>query len=159
MNLMEISNQGISLIKQFEGCKLSAYKDSVGIPTIGYGHTKDVRMGMVITQALAEQYLKDDLQPVEKLLNGMGVNFKQNQFDALCSWIFNLGASKFNSSTLKKYIVANKSDVEIGDQIIRWVNAGGKPLLGLKRRRIAEANMFVGRDIYYLDSNNDIKRK
>ena len=156
---MEISNQGISLIKQFEGCKLSAYKDSVGIPTIGYGHTKDVRMGMVITQALAEQYLKDDLQPVEKLLNGMGVNFKQNQFDALCSWIFNLGASKFNSSTLKKYIVANKSDVEIGDQIIRWVNAGGKPLLGLKRRRIAEANMFVGRDIYYLDSNNDIKRK
>lgn len=159
MNLMEISNQGISLIKHFEGCKLSAYKDSVGIATIGYGHTKDVRMGMVITQATAEQYLKDDLQPIKKLLNGMGVNFKQNQFDALTSWIFNLGASKFNSSTLKKYIVANKSDIEIGDQIIRWVNAGGKPLLGLKRRRIAEANMFVGRDIYYLDSNNDIKRK
>ena len=159
MNLMEISNQGISLIKQSEGCKLTAYKDSVGVPTIGYGHTKGVRMGMVITQALAEQYLKDDLQPIKKLLNGMGVNFKQSQFDALCSWIFNLGASKFNSSTLKKYIVANKSDVEIGDQIIRWVYASDKPLLGLKRRRIAEANMFVGRDIYYLDNNNDIKRK
>ena len=156
---MEISNQGKALIKQSEGCKLSAYKDSVGIPTIGYGHTKDVRMGMVITQATAEQYLKDDLQPVEKILNGMGINFKQNQFDALCSWLFNLGASKFNSSTLKKYIVANKSDIEIGDQIIRWVYAGDKPLLGLKRRRIAEANMFVGKDIYYLDDKNNIKRK
>jgi len=156
---MEISNQGKALIKQSEGCKLSAYKDSVGIPTIGYGHTKDVRMGMVITQATAEQYLKDDLQPVEKILNGMGINFKQNQFDALCSWLFNLGASKFNSSTLKKYIVANKSDIEIGDQIIRWVYAGDKPLLGLKRRRIAEANMFVGKDIYYLDGSKNIRRK
>ena len=156
---MEISQKGIDLIKKFESCKLTAYKDAVGIPTIGWGHTAGVRMGMVITQALAEQYMQDDLRPVVKLLNSMGVNYRQNQFDALCSWLFNLGASKFNSSTLKKYIVANKSDIEIGDQIVRWVYAGEKPLLGLKRRRVAEANMFVGEEIYYIDKNGSIKRK
>lgn len=162
MELMNISIQGIELIKKFESCRLQAYK---AVPTekyfsIGWGHYgADVKPNMVITQALAEQYLKDDIKPIQTLLNGMGINYKQNQFDALVSWIFNLGAGNFNSSTLKKYIVANKSDVEIADQIVRWVNAGGKPLLGLKRRRIAEANMFVGRDIYYLDGSNNIKRK
>lgn len=159
MELMEVSNNGISLIKEFESCKLTAYKDVVGIPTIGWGHTAGVRMGMVITQTLAEQYLKDDLKPIQTVLNAMGINYKQNQFDALTSWIFNLGAGNFNSSTLKKYIVENKSDIEIADQIVRWVNAGGKPLLGLKRRRIAEANMFVGKNIYYLDDNNVIKKR
>jgi len=159
---MEVSNKGIELIKQFESCRLQAYK---AVPTekyfsIGWGHYgADVKPNMVITQALAEQYLKDDIKPIQTLLNAMGINYKQSQFDALTSWIFNLGAGNFNSSTLKKYIVANKSDVEISDQIVRWVNAGGKPLLGLKRRRIAEANMFVGRDIYYLDGSNNIKRK
>ena len=159
MTLMQISQKGIDLIKKFEGCKLTAYKDSVGVLTIGYGHTNGVRAGMVITQALAEQYLKDDLKSIHALLNAMGINYTQNQFDALTSWIFNLGAGSFNSSTLKKYILAQKSDIDIADQIVRWVNAGGKPLLGLKRRRVAEANMFIGKDIYYLDSNNNIKRK
>jgi len=156
---MEISQKGIELIKKFENCKLTAYKDSVDVPTIGYGHTKDVRMGMVITQALAEQYFQEDLNLIVKLLNGMGINYRQNQFDALCSWIFNIGSGRFTTSTLKKYIVAGKDDIEICNQIIRWVNAGGKPLLGLKRRRVAEANMFIGKDIYYLDDKNNIKRK
>ena len=156
---MEVSNNGIELLKKFEGCKLTAYKCPAGVWTIGVGHIKGVTQGMVITQALAEQYLKDDIKPIQALLNGMGINYKQNQFDALVSWIFNLGAGNFNSSTLKKHIVANRSDEEIGDQIIRWVNAGGKPLLGLKRRRVAEANMFVGKELYYIDSNNNIKKR
>lgn len=156
---MKISQKGIDLIKGFEGCKLSAYKDSVGIPTIGIGHTKGVKMGMTITQEQAEEYLKKDLLVAEQALNAMGINFTQPQFDALCSWVFNLGVGSFASSTLRKCIVAKKRDYEITDQIVRWVNAGGKPLLGLKRRRVAEANMFLGKDLYKIDSSGKIIKK
>ena len=148
---MTISQKGIDLIKGFEGCKLYAYRDSVGVLTIGYGHTKNVKAGMAITQAQAEQFLKDDLRPVEQLLNNMHVNFTQNQFDALCSWIFNLGAGNFNTSTMKKRIVAGANDTAITDEMIRWTRAGGKVLGGLVRRRADEANMFLGRTVYYAD--------
>ena len=159
MTLMTISQKGIDLIKTFEGCKLFAYRDSVGIATIGYGHTKDVRMGMSITQKQAEEFLKGDIKPVERLLNGMGINYTQNQFDALVSWIFNLGEGNFKKSTMYKNIVARKSDVEITDQMVKWVNAGGRPLLGLKKRRVAEANMFLGMDAYYVDNSGYIKKR
>lgn len=159
MNFMKISQKGIDLIKKFEGCKLYAYRDSVGVPTIGYGHIKNVKMGMSITQQQAEQFLKEDIVPIEKELNGLCINFSQNHFDALCSFVFNLGVGNFNSSTLKKYIVANRSDIEIAGQIVRWVNAGGKPLLGLKKRRVEEANMFVGSVIYYVDNIGNIVKK
>lgn len=156
---MKISNKGLDLIKQFEGCKLYAYRDSVGIPTVGYGHTKNVKMGMAITQKQAEAFLKEDLVSVEKSINALGINFTQGEFDALCSWVFNLGIGNFNSSTMKKKILANAPDMEITEQMIRWVNAGGKPLLGLKRRRSAEANMWLGRDVYYVDANGNIKKR
>ena len=156
---MKISNKGLDLIKQFEGCKLYAYRDSVGIPTVGYGHTKNVKMGMAITQKQAEAFLKEDLVSVEKSINALGINFTQGEFDALCSWVFNLGIGNFNSSTMKKKILANAADMEITEQMIRWVNAGGKPLLGLKRRRSAEANMWLGRDVYYVDANGNIKKR
>lgn len=159
MTLMKISQKGIDLIKGFEGCKLYAYRDSVGVATIGYGHTKGVKMGMSITQQQAEDFLKQDLEPAEKKLNGMCINFKQNQFDALCSFIFNLGSGNFGSSTLRKKIIAKASDEEIASEFVRWVNAGGKPLLGLKRRRAAEANMFVGYELYTVDASGNIKRK
>ena len=97
---MTISQKGIDLIKTFEGCKLFAYRDSVGIPTIGYGHTKDVKMGMSITQKQAEEFLKGDIKPVERLLNGMGINYTQNQFDALVDFIYNLGEGNFKKSTM-----------------------------------------------------------
>jgi len=158
MTLMNISQKGIDLIKKFEGCKLYAYRDSVGVLTIGIGHTKNVKAGMSITQQQAETFLKDDIKPIETLLNGMGINYTQNQFDALTSWIFNLGQGNFKSSTMYKYIVAKKSDIAITDQMVKWYNAGGKPLLGLKRRRVAEANMFLGRDVYYVDTLGNIKR-
>lgn len=154
MTLMTISQKGIDLIKTFEGCKLFAYRDSVGIATIGYGHTKDVRMGMSITQKQAEEFLKSDIKPIERLLNGMGINYTQNQFDALTSWIFNLGQGAFKSSTMYKKIVARANDVEITDQMVKWVNAGGRPLAGLMRRRVAEANMFLGKNIYSTNGIN-----
>lgn len=156
---MKISQKGIDLIKKFEGCRLKAYKDSVGVWTIGWGNTSHAKAGMAITQQQAETFLKEDIVPVERVLNGMGVNFTQNQFDALCSWIFNLGTANFNSSTMRKYIIAKKGDVEITDQLIKWHNAGGKPLTGLKRRRVAEANMFLGRELYVMKANGEIIKK
>ena len=156
---MKISNSGLSLIKRYEGCRLKAYKDSVGVWTIGWGNTSHAKAGIAITQQQAETFLKEDIVPVERVLNGIGVNFTQNQFDALCSWIFNLGTANFNSSTMRKYIVARKSDVEITDQLVKWHNAGGEPLTGLKRRRVTEANMFLGRELYAVDLKGNIVKK
>lgn len=159
MTLMKISQKGIDLIKKFEGCKLQAYLCPAGVWTIGVGHTKGVKKGMVITQQQAEMFLKDDITPIEGALNYLGINFTQGQFDALCSWIFNIGMGSFNTSTMRKYIIAKKSDLEITDQMVKWHNAGGKPLIGLKKRRCDEANMFLGRDVYYVDSLGNIKKK
>ena len=125
MTLMKISQKGIDLIKKFEGFKLQAYLCPAGVWTIGVGHTKGVKKGMVITQQQAEMFLKDDITPIEGALNYLGINFTQGQFDALCSWIFNIGMGSFNTSTMRKYIIAKKSDLEITDQMIKWVNAGG----------------------------------
>lgn len=156
---MKTSQKGIELIKKYEGCKLYAYRDSVGVLTIGFGHTKNVKAGMAITQQQAEQFLKEDISPIETVLNSLNINFTQGQFDSLVSWIFNLGVGNFKSSTMYKNIVARKSDDDITSQMVKWHNAGGKPLLGLKKRRCAEANMFLGRDSYYTDSNGVIRKK
>jgi lysozyme len=155
---MTTSQKGIDLIKEFEGCVLNAYKCPAGVWTIGYGTTQGVKPNMVITQAQAETFLKRDIKPVERFLNSMGINYTQGQFDALTSWIYNLGIGAFKSSTMYKYIVAKRKNVEITDQMVRWVNSGGKPLLGLKRRRVAEANMFLGRELYYVDYIGNIKK-
>lgn len=109
---------------------------------------------MSITQKQAEEFLKSDIKPIERLLNGMGINYTQNQFDALTSWIFNLGEGNFKKSTMYKNIVARKSDIEITDQMVKWYNAGGRPLAGLMRRRVAEANMFLGKNIYSTNGIN-----
>lgn len=156
---MRVSQKGIKMIKDFEGCKLAAYKDSVGIPTIGVGHIKGVKMGMKITQAQADKFLAEDLAAVEKCLNNLSVISKQNQFDALASWIFNLGVGNFNSSTMKKYIVAKCSDIDVTDQMVKWCNAGGRPLLSLRKRRVAEANMYLGYTKYIVDTSGNIKKK
>ena len=159
MRKMRTSLQGLQLIKDFEGLRLKAYLCPAGIPTIGWGHTRGVRIGETITEAQASDYLVEDIAPIEVLLNSQHINFRQEQFDALVSWIFNLGVNAFGGSTMLKYIRDNRSDEDITDQMVRWVNVGKKPLVGLKRRRIAEANMFVGYDLYYLDKNNNIKKK
>lgn len=139
---MKISSDGLELIKRYEGLRLKAYKCPAGIPTIGYGHTRGVTMGMTITEEIADRLLQEDVAPIEKLLNGMKINFRQGQFDALCSWIFNLGSGSFNSSTLKKKIVAGASDKEILVEIRKWdkakVNGKTVALPGLTKRRAEE---------------------
>lgn len=162
MQLMKTSQKGIALIKSYEQCRLKAYKavSSEKYWTIGYGHYgADVAKDATITQAQADAYLAKDLANVESVINAMNINFRQSQFDALASWIFNLGAGNFNSSTMKKYIVAKKSDIEITDQLVKWVNSGGVPLLGLKRRRRDEANLWHEKELYYIDDKGNIVRK
>ena len=158
MTLMTTSQKGIDLIKEFEGCVLKAYKCPAGVWTIGYGTTQGVKPNMVITQAQAETFLKRDIKPVESVLNGMGINYTQWQFDALVAFVYNLGVGAFKSSTMYKYIVAKRKDVEITDQMVRWVNSGSRPLLGLKRRRVAEANMFLGKNLYFVDYSGNIRK-
>lgn len=139
---MLISNNGINLIKKFEGLELKAYKDSVGILTIGYGHTHGVKAGDVITGQQADTFLREDAQVAELAVNtNVKVKLTQGQFDALVSFIFNLGAGNFVKSTLLKKL--NAGDYAgAADEFGKWVNAGGKPLPGLVKRRAAEKEMF-----------------
>ena len=159
MKKMTTSRLGLRLIKDFEGLRLGAYKCPAGVWTIGFGHTKGVKQGQVITEAQACDYLVEDIGPLERQLNKLGVNFRQEEFDALISFIFNLGWGNFSNSTLKKKILADAKDEDIAAEFIKWINAAGKPLAGLKKRRVAEANMFVGYELYYLDEKNIIKKK
>lgn len=159
MKKMTTSRLGMRLIKDFEGLRLGAYKCPAGVWTIGFGHTKGVKPGQVITEAQACDYLVEDIGPIERQLNKLGINFRQEQFDALVSWIFNLGIGKFNASTILKKIQTDASDEDIASEFIRWIYAGGKPLPGLKKRRVAEANMFVGYELYFLDDKNNIKKR
>lgn len=162
MEKMRLSALGAQAIKAYEACRLTAYKPVASEKhyTIGYGHYgPDVKPGMKITESEADRLFLKDVRPVEVTLNALGVNFRQCQFDALASWIYNLGAANFKTSTLRKCILGDLSDVEITDQMIRWVNSNGKPLLGLKRRRVAEANMFLDRTLYTIDNNGNIQKR
>lgn len=140
---MQTSNNGINLIKRFEGLRLEAYRDSVGIPTIGYGHTHGVKMGDVITGAQADAFLREDLQVAELTINtNVKVKLTQSQFDALASFVFNLGSGNFVKSTLLKKL--NTGDYAgAADEFGKWVNAGGKKLPGLVKRRAAEREEFL----------------
>lgn len=158
---MRISKDGIAFIKQYEGCRLTAYKpvSTEKYYTIGIGHYgADVKAGSTISQQKAEELFCKDIEPIETALNALNINFKQCQFDALVSWIFNLGIGSFNSSTMKKYIIARKSDVEITDQLVQWHKSNGKPLVGLMRRRCEEANLWLGYERYKVDSSGKITK-
>ncbi|MDR0619192.1 MAG: lysozyme [Bacteroidales bacterium] len=146
---MKISEKGIRLIKNFEGCKLQAYKDSAGVPTIGYGtivyHDTDKRvaMGDTITQERAEYELSQYLHEMQKRLPPVN-KLKQNQYDAVCSFCYNLGIANFKSSTLYKRIQKDPNDATIRDEFMKWVNAGGKKIQGLVNRRKAEVDVYFG---------------
>tara|TARA_S200002703_G_scaffold74749_1_gene64464 strand:+ start:1717 stop:2160 length:444 start_codon:yes stop_codon:yes gene_type:complete len=139
---MNISQEGLSLIKKFEGCELEAYKCAAGVWTIGYGSTKGVKQGDTISQEDADKLLLHEMKEYETYVNDMvNVDLTQNQFDALVSWVFNLGPANLAASTLLK--VLNTKDYEgVPAQIKRWNKAGGKVLQGLIRRREAEALLF-----------------
>ena len=143
---MEISQEGLSLIKKFEGCKLEAYKCAAGVWTIGYGSTNDVEKGMKISQERADMLLLEDVDVFEEAVNKLvEVPLEQNQFDALISWTFNLGPTNLKNSTLLK-VLNNKDYDGVPAQIKRWNKAGGKVLQGLIRRREAEALLFEGKE-------------
>lgn len=145
---MQTSDKGISLIKQFEGCKLTAYQDSVGVWTIGYGWTqpvdgKPIRAGMTIKQETAERLLKTGLVSYESDVSRLvKVDLTQGQFDALVSFTYNLGAGSLSTSTLLRKL--NSGDYAgAADEFLRWNKAGGKVLNGLTRRREAERALFL----------------
>lgn len=132
-----------ALVRQFEGCQLQAYLDSAGIPTIGVGHTRDVKMGDHCSQLQADLWLTQDLDDAGAAVSSLiKVPLTQDQFDALTSFTYNLGVRRLAESTL--LILLNKRDYHsAAAQFSRWVYAGGKVLDGLVRRRAAEANLFM----------------
>jgi lysozyme len=139
---MNTSQEGIDLIKSFEGCELTAYKCSAGVWTIGYGHTRDVTESTTCTQDKAEVLLKSDLYEFERYVNNLvTVPLTQCQFDALVCFTYNLGPTNLKSSTLLR--VLNSGDYEaVPAQLIRWDKVNGRPLAGLTRRRIAEVDLW-----------------
>ncbi len=139
---MKLSYKGRELLKRFEGLRLTAYQCSAGVWTIGYGHTKGVKEGDVITEAEAESMLTEDVQDAESTVNWQGLEINQNQFDALVCFVFNLGAGNFKKSALLKKIKENPNDPTIEAEFQKWINAGGKPVAGLRNRRTAEAQLY-----------------
>ena len=143
---MKISQEGLALIKKFEGCELKAYHCAAGVPTIGYGSTHGVTMDMEITQEEADELLMDDVHKFEEAVTrAVKVPLEQHQYDALVSWTFNLGPSNLSSSTMLRVLNEGNYD-EVPAQIKRWNKAGGKVLQGLIRRREAEALLFEGKE-------------
>jgi len=139
---MNISEKGINLIKQFEGCKLTAYLCPAGVWTIGYGHTEGVNKGDKITQDKAEELLKQDLSKFEDALNSYGFALSQNQYDALICFMFNIGIQAFRTSTMFKYLRKNWY-AAAAEQFNKWIYANHKPSKGLEKRRDAERDLFV----------------
>lgn len=139
---MRASATLISHIKRFESCKLTAYQDTAGVWTIGYGHTKGVKKGDRITQYQAEQFLRDDLAEYERAAGKVQRLTTQGRYDAVVDFMYNLGIGNFNKSTLKAYIESGRAVWEIQEQFLRWVNAEGRKLGGLVSRRIWEAARF-----------------
>lgn len=133
---MKTSQKGIDLIKSFEGCKLTAYQDTVHVWTIGYGHTGGVKSGQKITKAQAEDFLKADLAKFEKAVNALKMDFNQNQFDALVSFAYNCGTGNLNK------LCKGRTKAEIGSKMLLYNKAGGKVLAGLTRRRNAENKLY-----------------
>lgn len=145
---MKVNKEGIELVKSFEGCFLKAYLCPAKVWTIGYGSTKyqngiSVKQGDKITQQEAETLLSDTLTEFSKGVSKLiKVELNDNQFSALVSFAFNLGVGALSKSTLLKKVNANPNDKTIEQEFMKWVNAGGKKLNGLVRRRTAESKLY-----------------
>lgn len=154
VNNFTYSKDGLALTKQFEGCRLNAYQDQVGVWTIGYGHTgSDVRSGLAITQDQADALLISDIAAAAAFVNqAVTTQLQQNEFDALVDFVFNLGRAAFAGSTLLRQLNAGNFDVAAG-QFALWDHAGGQVVAGLLRRRLAETAMFKGQSAGGSSSN------
>lgn len=140
---MKTSDNGKKLIKKFEGCRLKVYKCAAGVPTIGYGHTKNVRPFMVITQQEADELFEEDIKEFENAVNTLvKVPLTQNQYDALVSFTFNLGIGSLQQSTLLK-LLNNGDYTGAAEQFKRWVYAGKYVVHGLVVRREEEKKLFL----------------
>lgn len=139
----KLSRKGVKFIGSFEGLRLVAYRDPVGIWTIGYGHTQGVRAGQRISKRKAERLLRKDAGLAASYVRTyVRVPLKQHQFDMLVSFAYNVGVGAFRSSTLLRYLnVANYRGA--ADQLLEWTKAGGTELPGLVRRRRAERRVFL----------------
>jgi lysozyme len=139
-----MTEYGLSKLKEWEGLRLNAYADVGGTVTIGYGHTgPDVRMGMVIDEAQADQWLRQDIafaaQAVDRLVS---VPLSAYQRDALISFVYNVGANAFAKSTLLRKLNAGDY-AAVPAELARWNKAGGKVVEGLVNRRAAEAGLWA----------------
>jgi len=140
---MITSRKGIDFIKRHEALRLNSYLDAVGIWTIGYGSTLNVKQGMRITEAEAERLLVNDLKIAEREVNSHRLPLNQHQFDSLVSFTFNVGIGAFRNSTLLKRIKTDVNHPDIPNQFNRWIYGGGKVLSGLVKRRKQEANLYT----------------
>ena len=136
---LKTGQAGLNLIKQFEGCRLKAYKCPAGVLTIGYGHTAGVKAGQTITQAQADALLVEDVERFEKNVNKYYEKYRwsQNEFDALVSFAFNLGSIDQLTAG------GTRSREVIAEKMLQYNKAGGKVLAGLTRRRQAEKELFL----------------
>ena len=143
---LNISDDGLDLIKHFEGLRLTAYDDGVGVWTIGYGHTEGVAPGDKITEHEAHVMLAYDVARFEDAVNTyVFTDLEQHEFDACVSLSFNIGEKAFRTSTLCTLLNLNRKDMA-AEQFPRWNKAGGRVMKGLVKRRAAEQAMFLGGD-------------
>ena len=141
---MTVSQSGIDLIKEFEGCRLEAYQDGAGIWTIGYGHIQAVKPGDTCTQEEADDWLNYDLDwAVLAVSRYVEVPVGQNQFDALVSFTFNLGVRSLRESSLLRLLNSGKDSLT-ALEFPKWDKVAGEASPGLLKRRNAEMQMFLG---------------
>lgn len=143
---MKLTKKAFEQLKKFEGCRLEAYRDPVGILTIGYGHTMGVYHGMTITQETAEEYLVDTIESMEAVMEDIpGLkSLPPNKWDAVVSLAYNIGLGNFKKSTLLKKLQKNPDNPTIFQEFLRWDKAKGKKLEGLVKRRKWEAMRWEG---------------
>ena len=152
---LKTSESMIAVIKKFEGLRLKAYKCPAGVYTIGYGHTENVYADSEISELMADQILRKDLKKFEQTINDLDLPLLQCEFDALVSFIFNVGIGNFNKSTLKKLLLQKKF-FYASKEFDKWVFANGKKLPGLQNRRNKERKIFEGRKLEdYQDNELD----
>lgn len=134
----------VDLIKEFEGCKLTAYKDIVGIPTIGYGTTEGVHMGTTITMAQAISFLMTDVaRCASRIKTMLKQPITDNELCAMISLSYNIGLGGLEHSTMLRLFNAGAPKQEVANAFLAWDHAGGVVVPGLERRRAAEAALFL----------------
>jgi lysozyme len=161
MNTYKINEEGIRMIKYFESLRLESYQDSVGVWTIGWGHTNKDKVveGIKITQEEADAYLKADLKRFEDGVNELvKAPLSDNQFSALVSFSFNLGLGNLKNSTLLALL--NRGETfNASKEFVKWSKAGGQRLSGLVKRRLSERNLFCSFNKPIVSSLNDDWKK